>query len=616
MNIEDSAIVGIDLGTTNSLVAVFKEGRVQVLEENGEALLPSVVARSVDGQLIVGQAAKNQLSVFPDRTIASIKRKMGQATHVPLGDESFTPQEISAVILKRLKLRAEKSLGCEVTRAVITVPAFFDENQRQATRQAGELAGLQVERIINEPTAASLVYHASSPERRHMIVYDLGGGTFDVSIVRIEAGVVEVLSSKGDTQLGGDDFDELLTKHVADRVLNEFGINLTENLATRWRLLRACERAKCDLSFETRVRLAEEYIAEKDGQPFHLDITIDRSDYEALIAPMIDRTIECVFSAIRDSSLSIQQIDELILVGGSTRTPMVQELLRERFRREPRWSVNPDLAVALGAAMQGAIQRGDTVGPVLVDVATHTLGVAVLDSTFQGEQLVFIPILRRNSPLPARYERAFSKLYPAQETVEIEVYQGESSILSQNQSLGSFLLEGLKYRDNTLGAVLVRFQLTLDGVLQVTASEEGTQNTKSLLIKNALTKMKLDSDASSDRLLSLLHEQESDELGEVIGTTLAGGFYDSPAYDKETDESEGFESDDGSSVRMDGAETGTKMSHLIRQAKEMLPSLDGEASGDVQRILSAIEEARANSDVANLEKLEFELDDLLFYLAD
>ena len=372
-------IVGIDLGTTNSVVAAVVDGHVEVLLEDGESLLPSVVGIDQAGKLITGVVARNQQVAFPDRTIVSVKRQMGAMTKLSLGDQEFTPPEISAMILRRLRQRASVKLGEPVSRAVITVPAFFDENQRQATREAGELAGFTVERIINEPTAAALVYHAGQSQRMHLVVYDFGGGTFDVSIVRMEAGVVEVLSSKGDTRLGGDDLDALLMKHVADEFEQQHGIDLRKSASTRWRLLQACERAKCQLSTDQTVHLREEFIAEKDGQPLNLDLAVTRQEYEGLIRPLVERTIECVDEALRDARMNINQIDDLVLVGGSTRTPLVVDRLREEFLREPSRAVDPDLAVALGAATQAAMFNGLAVGPVLVDVTTHTLGIEVLD---------------------------------------------------------------------------------------------------------------------------------------------------------------------------------------------------------------------------------------------
>jgi molecular chaperone DnaK len=612
MEQRESPIIGIDLGTTNSVVAAYMNGKVQVIEEDGDPILPSIVAMTMDGKLIVGKTAKNQLAAFPDRTIASIKRRMGQAVKVTMADQEFTPQEISAMILRRLRQRAEQSLGQEVTRAVITVPAFFDENQRQATREAGQLAGLSVERIINEPTAASLVYHAGTPERRHLIVYDLGGGTFDVSIVRIEAGVVEVLSSKGDTQLGGDDFDQLLTKYVSDAFMSKYNIDLMSQSTTRWRLIQACERAKCELSFVSTVRISEEFIATVDEKPLNLDMEVSRHEYETLIATLVENTIRCVNEAIRDSGISLNQIDELILVGGSTRTPIVQNRLRDEFHRDPMWSVNPDLAVALGAATQAAMQQGYDVGPVLIDVATHTLGVEALSGGPYAPELVFVPILHRNAPLPAKYEDVFKTMTLDQESVDIGVHQGESSQLSRNRLIGRFHLDGLNESDKSDGEILVRFELTLDGTLKVTAIERLKGKSKALKIDNALSQMgELDSQASEERLESLFTDSTEFQRFETVDQQ---GNYDESEDDVAA---VSFNSVTPGIHRIDAAsQTQSKLKQLIAKAKTIRKTAATEDASDIDRLVDLLEDAELNGGYEMIPGLEAELDDLLFYLAD
>ena len=589
----DSPVIGIDLGTTNSVVAVCIDGRVRVLEEDGTAIVPSVVGIAMDGRLLVGQSARNQLAAFPDRTIASVKRRMGQAVMLPMAGTSYSPQEISAIILQTLKARAERALGGSVSRAVITVPAFFDEQQRQATREAGALAGLTVERIINEPTAASLVYHPGSDERRQIMVYDLGGGTFDVSIVRIEQGVVEVLSSKGDTSLGGDDFDELLARHVAGQFLTEHGLDLWDETATRWRLLTACERAKCELSTSASARILEEFIGTVRGRQISLDVTVTRNEYERLILPLVDRTIDCVDITIRDSGLALSQIDELILVGGSTRTPLVQDRLRGEFRRDPKWSVDPDLAVALGAATQAGMIAGQSVGLVLIDVATHTLGVAAVTSGRHGDDLVFVPILRRNAPLPARYEDSFSTHTLDQEKVEIRVYQGESPHLEDNRAIGDFFLEGVNASEGCDGNILVRFELSLDGTLEVTALESRTGLSKRLAIVDALSRMKEhDPTKPASRLAGLAG------FSAVIGEATEGEG-DRPSAASLSPGAPGVGDRSGDAI--------------IHKARRALPSLGAEDAADVERLLGLIEEARDSHGDALLSGLLAELEDLLFY---
>src|SRR5437899_2414537 len=316
-------IVGIDLGTTNSEVAVIRDGQPHVFAEDGDPILPSFVGLSADGRLLVGKAAKNQWVVAPERTVKSIKRKMGQDVKVRLGEQEYRPQEISAMILRVLRDRAAQQLGQTMTKAVITVPAYFNDAQRQATREAGEVAGMEVVRIITEPTAASLTYDPSQQDLRRMLVYDLGGGTFDVSIVQTQQGVVEVLASHGDTQLGGDDFDDLLLKHVCDRFQEQHGVDLRTNLVAKSRVLRSAEALKRNLSAHPFAKIEEEFITEKDGAPLHLSMEISREEYETMIRPLIDRTMDCVQRALDDAKVTASQIDKVVLVGGSTRTPLV-----------------------------------------------------------------------------------------------------------------------------------------------------------------------------------------------------------------------------------------------------------------------------------------------------
>ena len=584
---DDSPVIGIDLGTTNSVVAISIDGRVRVLEEGGTALVPSVVGIGADGRLLVGQAARNQLAAFPDRTIASVKRRMGQAVTLPMAGTSYTPQEISSVILQALKARAERALGRPVSRAVITVPAFFDEPQRQATLEAGRLAGLTVERIINEPTAASLVYDAGSDERRHVMIYDLGGGTFDVSIVRMERGVVEVLSSKGDTSLGGDDFDELLARYVADRFLQEHGHDLMAHGSTRWRLLTGCERAKCELSTAATARIVEEFIATVKGRQVSLDIEVSRDEYERLIRTLVDRTIVCVDMAIVDAGLSLSQIDELILVGGSSRTPLVQRRLREEFRREPRWSVDPDLAVALGAGTQAAAIAGLAIGPVLVDVATHTLGIAAMTDGPHGAHLAFCPILHRNAPLPARFEDLFFTHDDMQDMAAIEVFQGESPRLEENRKIGHFMLEGLNASSDCDGRIHVRFELSLDGTLKVTAIESKSGISQRLAIVDALSTMK-NAAGAAERLGRL--PGFSSSIAATAAHKADGGGPGDPA-------------------------PADPHAAILHRAKRALATLGPEDAADVERLLQLVAEARAAGDESLLGGLVAELDDLLFYAA-
>lgn len=597
-------VVGIDLGTTNSVVAIFAAGQARVLEEEGEKLLPSVVGINLGGQLVTGVAAVNQLAAFPERTVASIKRRMGTMNPVQLGDQTFTPPEISAMILRRLRDRASRALGQPVNRAVITVPAFFDENQRQATREAAQLAGLTAERIINEPTAATLVYHAGSHDRKQIAVYDFGGGTFDVSIVRMEAGVIEVLSSRGDVHLGGDDLDQLLVNYVADGFQKEHSIDLRADARTRFRLLQACEEAKKRLSTVETVLIAEEFIAEKEGQPLHVNTTITRGEFEEMIEPFVSRTIQSLDEALREAKLTVHQLDDLVLVGGSTRIPLVEERLREEFQREPSRAVDPDLAVALGAAVQGAMIEGLSVGPVLVDVSSHTLGIeACVGMSFMGPETVFSPIIHRNTPLPARHEEAYSKMSDEQEVAEIHVLQGERPEVHRNQSIGRFKLD-LKAGGGDRSKIVVRFDLTLDGTLKVTATQPATGLSKELAIQNALSQFQAEDRSRAETRLASMFSDSAELLDESegpvrrqFGTADLNADEPSPAEDRGAWE-----------LKFADAVA------LLRKADSLKASIDGQDASDLETICKNLKNAMSDDDQEAVANFSAELDDLLFYV--
>ena len=358
-------ILGIDLGTTNSEIAIYRDGRPEVLrDDQGRIILPSVVGLTETGELLVGEEARNQFLLYPERTVRSIKRRMGSDAKVQLGEREYTPQEISAIILSRLKEIAQARLGRPIRKAVITVPAYFSDTQRQATREAGEIAGLEVARIINEPTAAALVY-------------DLGGGTFDVSVVRIEQGVVEVISSHGNNHLGGDDFDHKIVEHVLEHLKLKHGVDVADRPQAMARILRSAEDAKKRLSDHPYARIAEEYLAEHSGQPVNLDLELSREEYEDMIAPFIEETLGAIHIALESAGLTSSQVDEILLVGGATRTPLIRRRLVEAFGTQPRGEVDPDLCVAMGAAIQGAAMTGTEVSAVLVDVTPYTSGRAL-----------------------------------------------------------------------------------------------------------------------------------------------------------------------------------------------------------------------------------------------
>jgi molecular chaperone DnaK len=601
-------IVGIDLGTTNSEVALVRDGQPVVFEDNGDPILPSFVGLSEDGRLLVGQAAKNQWVLAPERTIKSIKRKMGQDVKVKLGDQEYRPQEISAMILKGLRDRAAARLGTAVDKAVITVPAYFNDAQRQATREAGELAGLDVVRILNEPTAASLTYDPTHQEMRRMLVYDLGGGTFDVSIVQAQEGVVEVLSSHGDTQLGGDDFDDLLLNLVCDRFQQEHGVDLRANLVSRSRVLRAVEAAKRQLSFHPFARIEEEFLAEKDGQALHLNMELSRGEFETLIHPLLDRTMDCVQRALDDANLIASSLDKVVLVGGSTRTPLIGQLLEERLGQPAHQEVNPDLCVAMGAAIQAAIVAGTDVGSVLVDITPHSLGIKCVDSHggFPFE-FHFAPIIHRNTPLPASRSELFYTFHDNQTEVEIDVYQGENDDVRHNHRVGRFLVQGLS-RVPAGNPLVVQLDLNLDGILKVSARERATGLQKQIVIENALARFEREErDQARERLEQLwgLPEGESDfddEDEDDEGNGLA-----TPAVE---------EAPTLVPSPREGQREAVQARALLEKAERLLERVQPEDRAEVERLMNRVRTTLTDRQWDKLTSACNELADTLFYLED
>ncbi|MGD0897492.1 MAG: Hsp70 family protein [Thermoguttaceae bacterium] len=591
-------ILGIDLGTTNSEVAILRNGKVEVLYEDGEAILPSVVGLDADGRLLVGAPARNQWVLAPERTVRSIKRRMGTAEAVRLGDQQYTPQEISAFILRKLKQRAQQQIGHPVGKAVITVPAFFNETQREATREAGELAGLEVVRIINEPTAASLTYDPHPEKLERLLVYDLGGGTFDVSIVQIERGVVEVLSSHGDTRLGGDDFDQLLLDHVCEDFRREHGVEIRDSLAAKSRVLRAVEEAKKRLSLEPVAAVEEEFIAEKNGTPLHLRREIRRDEYESLIEPLLAKTLQCVDQSLSDAKLNANQIDKVVLVGGASRTPLVHQLLEEQLGQPLHAEVDPDLCVAMGAAIQGGLIAGIDVGPVLVDITPHTLGIQALGDV--GGQLshdCFARLIERNAPLPTGRSEIFTTVADGQKAARIAVFQGEDQDVRHNDPVGEFMLDGLADVDHG-NEILVRFDLDLDGILKVSAVERATGRQKQLVIDNAVTRFRA--------------RNRQEALARVEATFLAGS--DAPVSAGEAP---------AASEPAPPPDLSPEMAQLIRRSEQLIAK-SGQFAGDsssadaaeVRQLVERLRAAMAQRSEADLQGAAAELEDLLFYLQD
>jgi molecular chaperone DnaK len=575
-----SKIIGIDLGTTNSAVAITRDGAPQILPRGDERIIPSVVGYDAsNGRWLVGTPARNQYVLAPENTVRSIKRKMGTDARLELGERPLSPPEISAFILRELKSIAERHLGGEVSEAVITVPAYFNDAQRQATMDAGQIAGLRVRRIINEPTAAALAYGLNMAEDQLVLVYDLGGGTFDVSLVELMGGIVEVRASHGNTQLGGDDFDERLAGQLADHFANEHGLDLRQDRRAWARLLRAAENAKITLSAHPFAWVKEEYLAEKDGVPLHMTYEVSRQNFEEAITDLLEGTLESIEQVLSEANVTEEDISHVLLVGGSTRIPAVWELVANRLGIEPQMSVNPDEAVALGAGVQAAIIAGEPIDAILVDVTPHSLGIAVARNRF-GSIIsdIYQPLIRRNSTIPATREEIFQTMFPEQTAIRVEVYQGEAPVASANTLLGDFLVDGLEPpAPGERAQVTVQFDLNLDGILQVTARDRKTGKQENISV--AATKARLSEAeilAASHHLRDLEEEDEADWVEEP--------------------------------------ETGA----LLAKAEALIVN---EATGEETRtllrsLLQGIRQARANADEEEAAELEEELLDLLFDLEE
>ncbi|MFL5803907.1 MAG: Hsp70 family protein [Roseiflexaceae bacterium] len=487
-----SLIIGIDLGTTYSATALVREGTPHILPHGDERIMPSIVGVTPQGALLIGTPARNQYVLYPEQTIRSIKRQMGQDVRVTLGEREYTPQEISALILRELKRSAEAQVGEPIERAVITVPAYFSDAARQATREAGEIAGFTVERIINEPTAAALAYGLDrSGERQMVAVYDLGGGTFDVSIIELDSGVVEVRASHGNTQLGGDDFDALLVDHLAERFMAEHGADPRDDRRALARLTRAAEDAKIALSSRPTVQVREEYLLSDGNRPLHLDLEVTRGEFEDLIGDLLAGTIESLDAALSDAGITANELDHVLFVGGSTRIPLVWELVRDHTGIEPSVAVNPDEAVALGAAVQAAIIAGEPLDAILVDVTPHSLGIETAEIQF-GRIMPdrYNVIIHRNTTIPTSRSEMYSALYPDQTAIEVKIYQGEHPIASQNTLLGEFMFDQL--RPETPGQpprIAVEFDFDIDGILHVSAVDRGSGKQAHVSVKAAHTQL-------------------------------------------------------------------------------------------------------------------------------
>ena len=515
-------ILGIDLGTTNSAMAVMEGGLPKIIENiEGNRTTPSVVAISKNGERIVGQAARRQAVINPENTIYAVKRligrrfsdeevqrdlktapyqivQAGEGVKVKMGDKEYSPQEISAMVLAKLKADAEAKLGEKITEAIITVPAYFDDSQRQATKDAGQIAGLEVKRIINEPTAAALAYGFDKKQGQKIVVYDLGGGTFDVSVLDISADTVEVKATNGDTHLGGEDFDQRIINWIIDEFKRDQGIDLSKDTLALQRIKEAAEKAKIELSTAQETEINQPFITTDQNGPKHLVMKISRAKLESLISDLVDKTIEPCRKALADSGFNLSDINEVVMVGGMTRMPLVQQKVKEFFGKEPNLSVNPDEVVAMGAAVQAGVLQGDVKDVLLLDVTPLTLGIETLGG-------VATPLIERNTTIPTSKSQIFSTAADSQTSVEIHVVQGERPMASDNKTLGRFILDGIPPAPRGVPQVEVKFDLDANGILNVSATDKATGKQQKITItassglsKDEIERMKKEAEAHAE----------------------------------------------------------------------------------------------------------------------
>ncbi len=553
-------IIGIDLGTTNSAVAVMEGGTSTIIPNSeGNRTTPSIVAFSKDGERLVGETAKRQAITNPDRTIASVKREMGTDWKTPeIDGKTYTPEEISAMILQKLKSDAENYLNDTVTNAVITVPAYFTDAQRQATKDAGQIAGLKVDRIINEPTAAALAYGMDKEtDQSKIMVYDLGGGTFDVSILEVGDGVFEVLSTRGNNKLGGDDFDNALVDYLASEFKKESGVDLTKDLTAMQRLKDAAEKAKKELSSTVSTTVSLPFITAVDGQPVHLEQTVSRAKFEELTKHLVEATRKPVEDALKDAGLSHNDIEKVLLVGGSTRVPAVQELVKNLIGRDPQRDINPDECVALGAAIQGGVLSGDVKDLLLLDVTPLSLGIETLGG-------VATKLIERNTTIPTKKSQVFTTAADGQTEVDIHVVQGEREMAADNTTLGRFQLTGIPAARRGVPQIEVTFDIDANGIVNVTAKDQGSGKEQKITITSS----------------SNLSEEE---------------------IDRKVKEAERFAEED--KKKKEGIDAKNNAENLVYQARKTIEDakLEGSEKEEMEAEINKLEEAIKADDIEDIK---------------
>lgn len=568
-------IIGIDLGTTNSAVAVMEGGSPVIIPNSeGNRTTPSVVAFSKDGERLVGETAKRQAITNPDRTISSIKREMGSDYKTPeIDGKKYSPEEISAMILQKLKSDAEKYLNDTVTNAVITVPAYFTDAQRQATKDAGKIAGLTVDRIINEPTAASLAYGLDKEDDQSKImVYDLGGGTFDVSILEVGDGVFEVLSTRGNNKLGGDDFDNKLVDYLASEFKKENGVDLTKDLTAMQGLKDAAEKAKKELSSTTTSNVNLPFITAVDGQPVHLDISISRAKFDELTKDLVDETRKPVEDALSDAGLKSADIDKVLLVGGSTRIPAVQELVKNLVGKEPQRDINPDESVALGAAIQGGVLTGEVKDLLLLDVTPLSLGIETLGG-------VATKLIERNTTIPTKKSQVFTTAADGQTEVDIHVVQGEREMAADNTTLGRFQLTGIPAARRGVPQIEVTFDIDANGIVNVTAKDQGSGKEQKITITSS----------------SNLTEEE---------------------IDKKVKEAEQFAEED--KKKKEGIDTKNNAESLVYQSRKTLEEagIEGAQKDEIEAEIKKLEDAIASDNTEEIKAQTEALQEKIYSMSE